>query len=325
MLLEAGRAEDEAEALGQVERVEHLAHLAPLLLVLDLAGDADAVHVGHHHDQPAGDGEVARERRPLRADALLEHLHQHLVAALAARSGSAGAARRGIFLPTLLGSIATREVLRVQIGDVQEAVLSLAVVDERGLDGRLDVDHPTLVDVADVGRGRRCARCRALRGDSSRESRPGTPRRVNRSRPSARSLRSGSIRLWGPQVMVLHGQPGEPTREDRHASFYTGNRGPSACPSQARFRMKAERSTNGSGSSVARAVLDRPPSGPRRPLGGRVHVGARPVSRSVFPGAASWNRPWEQLQGTHAADHPPPASGTTFIQRIAQAVDHLAL
>ena len=41
----------------------------------------------------------------------------------------------------------------MQVGDVEEAVLALAEVDERRLDGGLDVHHASLVDVADVGRG----------------------------------------------------------------------------------------------------------------------------------------------------------------------------
>ena len=41
-------------------------------------------------------------------------------------------------------------VRRVHVGDVQEAVAADAEVHERGLDARLDVDDPALVDVADV-------------------------------------------------------------------------------------------------------------------------------------------------------------------------------
>src|SRR5260221_368354 len=39
---------------------------------------------------------------------------------------------------------------RVHVGDVQEAVAADAEIDERGLDTRLDVDDPALVNVADV-------------------------------------------------------------------------------------------------------------------------------------------------------------------------------
>jgi len=44
------------------------------------------------------------------------------------------------------------EVSRVKVGDMEEAVGALAVINERGLDGRLDVDHAAFVDVANVGR-----------------------------------------------------------------------------------------------------------------------------------------------------------------------------
>ena len=65
-----------------------------------------------------------------------------------------GRSRRGVLRPT--SSIcphAVGEILRLQVGDVQEAVLGQAEVDERRLDARLDVGHAALVDVADVRLG----------------------------------------------------------------------------------------------------------------------------------------------------------------------------
>ena len=58
-----------------------LAQLAALALVGDLAGDADAVQAGHQDEVAAGDADVGREGRPLGADALLDDLDEHLVAA----------------------------------------------------------------------------------------------------------------------------------------------------------------------------------------------------------------------------------------------------
>ena len=156
--VEAGGAQDEAEALGQVERVEDLPHLAAALLVVDLARDADVVHVGHHHEQAARDRQVARDGRTLGAEALLEDLHRDLHAALERILDERARAARDLLadlLDRLLAVAAVAgEVLRVQVGDVEEAVGALAEVDERGLDRGLDVDDARLVDRADVGRGR---------------------------------------------------------------------------------------------------------------------------------------------------------------------------
>ena len=150
--VEAGRAQDEAEALRQLEAVEDAAHLAALVLVVHLAADADLVHLRHHHEEAPRDGDVAREGRALGADAFLEHLHDDLLAALE-RFLDGRTVAAGDLLADALGALLAGEVLRVEVGDVEEAVLALAEVDERRLDGGLDVHHASLVDVADVGRG----------------------------------------------------------------------------------------------------------------------------------------------------------------------------
>ena len=156
--VESGGAEDEAEALGQVERVEDLPHLAAALLVVDLARDADIVHVGHHHEQAAGDREVARDGGTLRAEALLEDLHRDLLAAAERVLHHRTRTARDL-AADLLGArgrvaLAAREVLRVEVGDVEEAVRAFAEVDERGLDRGLDIDDARLVDRADIRGGR---------------------------------------------------------------------------------------------------------------------------------------------------------------------------
>ena len=55
--------------------------------------------------------------------------------------------------PLLFGMHGLRlgEILRVQIGNVQEAVLADAEIDKGGLNGGLDVGHAALVDIANVG------------------------------------------------------------------------------------------------------------------------------------------------------------------------------
>ena len=54
---------------------------AAVALVVDLLGDAHAAQRRHEHQVPAGDRDVGGERRPLGAEALLDDLHEHLVAA----------------------------------------------------------------------------------------------------------------------------------------------------------------------------------------------------------------------------------------------------
>ena len=150
-LVVSGGSQNEPETFGKVQLVEDLSHPVPLLVV-DLPADADAVHARHHHHEAAGDREVAGDRRAFGSDALLEHLDQNLLALLQGvfnrRAISAGCLASDLFR-----LVATGEVPRVQVGDVEKSVHSLAVVDEGGLDRTLDVDHAGLVDVANRGAG----------------------------------------------------------------------------------------------------------------------------------------------------------------------------
>src|SRR5207253_1813246 len=93
-------------------------HLAARVLVFDLARDAHAVHLRHHHQEPPGDAQVTRDRRALGAHALLEDLHRDLVAAPEAiLDGRALAPRR--LAPDALGLVA------VLAGDVVDDHLLL--------------------------------------------------------------------------------------------------------------------------------------------------------------------------------------------------------
>src|SRR4029079_6910994 len=76
-----GRADDEAQARGRLQVAHDVAQAAARLLVGDLARDADAVEPGHQDQVAAGDADVGREGRALGADALLDDLDEHLVAA----------------------------------------------------------------------------------------------------------------------------------------------------------------------------------------------------------------------------------------------------
>src|SRR5262249_9224357 len=80
--VDGGSADDEPDALGRAEVGHNLAQPAPGVVVLDLARYADAVETRHEHQVAAGDADVGGQRRPLGADALLDDLDDHLLAAL---------------------------------------------------------------------------------------------------------------------------------------------------------------------------------------------------------------------------------------------------
>ena len=150
----------------------------------------NAAQGGHQHQVAAGDADVGRECRALGADAFLDHLHQHFVAAAedilngrfdaqaGRRFGSCAAAagaaitaaafasssspwRPPCAVGSCSGSIASlAEVLGFHVADVEKAVAADAEVDERGLDARLDVDDAPLVDIARPGCPGWLARCR---------------------------------------------------------------------------------------------------------------------------------------------------------------------
>src|SRR5262249_38014015 len=80
--IEAGGANNEAEAGRWFQLVEHVAEPAALLLVDDLARHADAAQAGHEHQVAAGDADVGAQRRTFGADAFLDDLDQDLLAFL---------------------------------------------------------------------------------------------------------------------------------------------------------------------------------------------------------------------------------------------------
>ena len=163
--IEACRSQDEAEALRKIERIEDLPHLSAAFLVVDFARHADVIHIGHHHEQATWNRQVARNGWALRAEAFLEHLHGDLLPALECLlhhrtratwnlAADFLGAHLLIAVAIFIAAMLLREVLRMQVGDVEEAVRPLAEIDECGLNSRLHVDDARLVDRADVGRGR---------------------------------------------------------------------------------------------------------------------------------------------------------------------------
>ena len=151
-LADAGGSDDEAHVLGGSELFEDVACGASGVVVLDLSGDAEPLHVRHHDEVSSGDGEVAGEGGSLGADAFLEDLDEDAVAASEALldGGSFAVRRFGADFFELLAVLAG-EVAGVDVGEVEEAAAFEAEVDEGGLDGGFDVGDLAGVDVADVG------------------------------------------------------------------------------------------------------------------------------------------------------------------------------
>src|SRR5437660_11321267 len=88
-----------AGVLGD-ELGDHVAQLGPLLARIDFAGDPHLGGEGHVDEEPAGEGNLRRDARPLRADRLLDDLDELGLPALqligdigsSATAGTAGAA-----------------------------------------------------------------------------------------------------------------------------------------------------------------------------------------------------------------------------------------
>jgi hypothetical protein len=135
---DAGRARDEAHALGDLELVHDLAQLVPVL-ALDPPRDPAAARVVGHEDQvAAGERDVGGERRALVAALVLVHLHDHFLPDAQVRGHLRAAVLAVVVDHELLGDFLER----------QEAVALGAVVDERRLEGGLHPGDDTLVDVA---------------------------------------------------------------------------------------------------------------------------------------------------------------------------------
>ena len=209
----AGGADDEAHALGRVEFEHDVAQRRRSSSSSIFRETPTRPKAGHQHQVAAGDADVGRERRALGADAFLDDLHEHFVAAaedfldgrLESRpaaeavggvDGHAGRLRRFVVdfvarrrrrrrfggavradcrrANRLVGIVAAlAEVLRLDVADVQEAVAADAEIDERRLDARLQVDHDALVDVAYVIVLSGAVRRTALRGLRPQRSRSG--------------------------------------------------------------------------------------------------------------------------------------------------------
>jgi len=104
---------------------------------LELLGHPDAVATGRQHHEAAGERHVHREARALRAHRILGDLDEHVLA------------RLDQLLDALGAPVAVVQLGEDDLGDVEEAVLGQADVDEGRFHAREDGVDPSLVDVAD--------------------------------------------------------------------------------------------------------------------------------------------------------------------------------
>src|SRR5262249_15823608 len=81
VFVHAGRANDETKAFWRLEFMKDFTQPAALLIVGDLTRNADAIEAGHQHEVSAGDADIGPQRRAFSADAFLDDLHQHFLAA----------------------------------------------------------------------------------------------------------------------------------------------------------------------------------------------------------------------------------------------------
>src|SRR5262249_4816773 len=131
----ARRAGDQAAPAALLADVlQDLLQPPALLVVRDLAGDADMLDRGHEDQIPSGQPDVGRDPRALLTQRLLDDLDQDVLAWLQALlDGAAVAVGRGALL--LLGQEVFVELLE-DVGHVQEAVALETEVHERRLHAR---------------------------------------------------------------------------------------------------------------------------------------------------------------------------------------------
>ena len=146
----AHRADDDANAFGDIELAQNLAQTFSFLRILDLARDAAPVAERHEHEIAPGKAEIGRDARPFRADRAFRHLHDHLGAD---RIDAWDIARCDLFLLLAPGPIDFLDAAVERGGDgvpeMEERVLFEADVDEHRLQTHLDVLDATLVDAPD--------------------------------------------------------------------------------------------------------------------------------------------------------------------------------
>ncbi|MEA3408773.1 MAG: histidine phosphatase family protein [Candidatus Eisenbacteria bacterium] len=129
--------------------------LEPVALrrLLYLPGDTHRAREGYQHEEAPGQRYLGRHPRALRADRLLRHLSENLLALLE-QILDRDVWRAHPLALLHLERIVAREVPELRgnvshVGDVQERALLHPDINERGLHTRQDRAHDTFVEVAD--------------------------------------------------------------------------------------------------------------------------------------------------------------------------------
>ncbi len=148
----AGGADDPAAGSG--EALDDLLQPLPLVGLGDAPRDADLADVRQVHQKAAGQADVGGEARPLGADGVLHHLHQHLLPE-PQQVGDVRARRVQAQTLAVAGEEDVGEVVEDAAGlaDVEEGVAIQPDVDEGRLHAGQHPRHTALVEVADHRRG----------------------------------------------------------------------------------------------------------------------------------------------------------------------------
>ena len=154
LLALAGGADDDTDALGEGELVDQ--GLEPLALgeVLDLTRDAATVTERREDEVTARDRKIGRGPRALGADGALGDLDDDLAAGRVhlgdVLDRGFGGAGRGVLLLVHADDLDGRVGGGGQhVPVVEKRVLGVTDVDERGLEARIEILDPALVDAAD--------------------------------------------------------------------------------------------------------------------------------------------------------------------------------
>ncbi len=173
-----GGSHDKAQSPGRTEFVHHVPEFATHALVFDFSRHADPAQRRHEHKIPARYADVRRKRRAFVANAFLDDLNEHFVAAFehlldrrldAGTIASVTVVGRGMFaarpiIRTMVVSLVLGQqfafaffpvghlpkITRLHVADMQKTVSAHPEIDERRLNARLQIDNHALVDIADV-------------------------------------------------------------------------------------------------------------------------------------------------------------------------------
>ena len=143
-------ADYHAHALGDFHGAQNFLYPVALLSVLYLARNSALSAIGHQHEIPAGDRDVCRDSRALRADLRLGYLDDYFGADGEFFGYVLGGKLLGVFL-LLLAAVFAHDFIGGAVGGgredvpvMEEGVLGLAYVHERGFQAGFEILDFTL-------------------------------------------------------------------------------------------------------------------------------------------------------------------------------------